>query len=55
MEIKDKIIITMDGLEATQGDGDNWNQEEMVDVAIGLIASSSSSPLTVTVTLIDHW
>ena len=55
----------MDGLEAMQENGDNWNQEEMLDAAIGLIAldsdlqssgaSTSSSPLTVTVSLIDHW
>ena len=53
MEIKDKIII-MDEPEAMQEDGDNWNQEKMVDAAIGLItldsdlqssgASTSSSP-----------
>ena len=54
MKIKGKIIITMDQLEAMQEDLDNWNQEEMVDAAIGLIAldsdlqssgaSTSSSP-----------
>ena len=53
MKIKDKIIITMDQLEAMQEDGDNWNQEEMVDAVIGLAldsdlhssgASTSSSP-----------
>ena len=53
MEIKDKIII-MDELEAMQEDGGNWNQKEMVDAAIRLIAldsdlqssdaSTSSSP-----------
>ena len=36
MEIKYKIIITTDEPEAIQEDGDNWNQEEMVDAAIGL-------------------
>ena len=54
MEIKDKIIITINEPEAMQEDGDNWNQEEMVDAAIGLVAldsdlqssgaSTSSSP-----------
>ena len=54
MEFKDKIIITMDEPETMQEDGDNWNQEEMVDAPIGLIAldsdlqsigaSTSSSP-----------
>ena len=41
MEIKGKIIITMDQPEAKQEDGNNWNQEEMVDAAIGLIALDS--------------
>ena len=41
MEIKYKIIITMDEPEAMQEDGDYWNQEEMVDAAIGLIALDS--------------
>ena len=41
MKIKDKIIITMDQPEAMQEDGDNWNQEEMVDAAVGLIALDS--------------
>ena len=41
MEIKDKIIITMDLPEAMQEDRNNWNQEEMVDAAIGLIALDS--------------
>ena len=41
MEIKDKIIITMDEPEAMQEDGDNWNEEEMVDAAVGLIALDS--------------
>ena len=55
----------MDQPEAMQEDGDNWNQEEMVDASIGFIAldsdlqssgaSTSSSPLTVTVTVIIHW
>ena len=31
----------MDQPEAMQEDGDNWNQEEMVDAAIGLIALDS--------------
>ena len=54
MEIKAKIIIAMDEQEAMQDGGVNWNQEEMVDAAIGLIAfdsdlqssgaSTSSSP-----------
>ena len=34
MKIKDKIIITINQPEAMQEDGDNWNQEEMVDAAI---------------------
>ena len=41
MKIKDKIIITMDQPEAMQENGDNWNQEEMVDAAIGHIALDS--------------
>ena len=55
----------MDQPEAMQEDGDNWNQEEMLQAAVGLIeldsdlqssgASTSVSPLTVTVTVIDHW
>ena len=54
----------MDQPEAMQEDGDNWNQEEMVDAAIGLIALvicravvlvQVHLPLTVTVTPIDHW
>ena len=54
----------MDEPEAMQEDGDNWNQEEMVDAGIGLTAlnsdlqssgaSTSSSP-PLTVTLIDYW
>ena len=36
-----KIILTMDGLEAMQEDRNNCNQEEMLDVAIGLIALDS--------------
>ena len=53
----------MDEPEAMQEDGDNWNQEEMVDAGIGLTvlnsdlqssgASTSSSP-PLTVTLIDY-
>ena len=31
----------MDQPEAMQEDGDNWNQEEMVDAAVGLIALDS--------------
>ena len=42
MEIKGKIIITMDQPEAMQEDGNNWNQEEMVDAAIGLIVLDSN-------------
>ena len=41
MEIKDKITTTMDEPVAMQEDGDNWNQEEMVDAAIGLITLDS--------------
>ena len=37
MKIKDKIITTMDRLEAMQEDRDNWNQEEMLEAAIELI------------------
>ena len=36
MKIKEKIITTMDQLEAMQEDGDNWNQEEMLQAAVGL-------------------
>ena len=36
----------MGQLEAMQEDGDNWNQEEMVDAAIGLIALDSD---------LEHW
>ena len=31
----------MDGPEAMQEDGNNWNQEEMVDAAIGHLALNS--------------
>ena len=31
----------MDQLEAMQEDGDNWNQEEMLQAAVGLIALDS--------------
>ena len=41
MKIKDKLILTMDQPEAMQEDGDNWNQEEMVEAAVGLIALDS--------------
>ena len=54
MKIKENIITTMDQPEATQEDGDNWNQEEMLQAAVGLIeldsdlqssgTSSSTSP-----------
>ena len=37
MKIKENIITTMDQLEAMQENGDNWNQEEMLQAAIGLI------------------
>ena len=37
MKIKEKIITTMDQPEAMQEDGDNWNQEEMLQAAVGLI------------------
>ena len=37
MKIKENIITTMDQLEAIQEDGDNWNQEEMLQAAVGLI------------------
>ena len=59
MEIKDKIIITIDEPEAMQEDGDNWNQKERVDAAIGLIALvlvvlvQVHLPLTVTVVLVQ--
>ena len=55
MEIKEKIITTMDQPEAMQEDGDNWNQEEMLQAAVGLVEldsdlqssrnSTSTSPL----------
>ena len=41
MKIKEKIITTMDQLEAMQEDGDNWNQEEMLQAAVGLIELDS--------------
>ena len=37
MKIKENIITTMDQPEAVQEDGDNWNQEEMLQTAVGLI------------------
>ena len=40
MEIKYKII-TMDGPEAMQEDGNNWNQDEMVLATVGLVALNS--------------
>ena len=36
MKIKENIITTMDQLEAMQEDGDNWNQEERLQAAVGL-------------------
>ena len=41
MKIKEKIITTMDQPEAMQDDGDNWNQEEMLQAAVGLIELDS--------------
>ena len=41
MKIKEKIITTMDQPEAMQEDGDNWNQEEMLQAAVGLIELDS--------------
>ena len=41
MKIKEKVITTMDQLEAMQEDGDNWNQEEMLQAAVGLIGLDS--------------
>ena len=35
MKIKENIITIMDQPEAMQENGDNWNQEEMLQVAIG--------------------
>ena len=37
MKIKENIITTMDQPDAMQEDGDNWNQEEMLQAAVGLI------------------
>ena len=37
MKIKENIITTMDQLETMQENGDNWNQEEMLQAAVGLI------------------
>ena len=37
MKINENIITTMDQLEAMQEDGDNWNQEEMLQAAVGFI------------------
>ena len=55
MKIKENIITTMDQPEAMQEDGDNWNQEEMLQAAVGIIeldsdlqssgTSTSTSPL----------
>ena len=62
MKIKENIITTMDQPEAMQEDGDNWNQEEMLQAAVGLIELDSDLqssgivprplPLKVTVTVI---
>ena len=41
MKIKEKIITTMDQPEAMQEDGDNWNQEEMLQAVVGLIELDS--------------
>ena len=41
MKIKENIITTMDQPEAMQEDGDNWNQEEMLQAAAGLIELAS--------------
>ena len=41
MKIKEKIITTMDQPEAMQEDGDNWNQKQMLQVAVGLIELDS--------------
>ena len=37
MKIKEKIITTMDQLEAMQEDRDNWDNEEMLEAAVQLI------------------
>ena len=37
MKINENIINTMDQPEAMQEDGDNWNQEEMLQAAVGLL------------------
>ena len=37
MKIKEKIITTIDQLEAMQEDRDNWNNEEMLEAAVQLI------------------
>ena len=36
MKIKEKIITTMDQPKAMQEDGDNWNQEKILQPAVGL-------------------
>ena len=41
MKIKENIITTMDQPEAMQEDGDDWNQEEMLQAAVGLIELDS--------------
>ena len=41
MKIRDKIITTMDQLEAMQEDRGNWNQEEMLQAAVELMALDS--------------
>ena len=37
MKTKEKIITTMDQLEAMQEHRDNWNNEEMLEAAVQLI------------------
>ena len=41
MKIKEKIHTTMDQPDAMQEDGDNGNQEEMLQAAVGLIELDS--------------
>ena len=41
MKNKENIITATDQLEAMQGDGDNWNQKEMLQAAVGLIELDS--------------
>ena len=61
MKIKENIITTLDQPEAVQENGDNWNQEEMLQAAVGLIdldsdlQSSGNSTRTYPYFVIHKW